>query len=184
MNGILIKVVPSVDGFRYILNECMRDSFGNELEIDYCVGQYERGECELWTVPEVGFIVVSLHKVDNVVYLDVNYAAGKGLYHPDNMETLYKMASGYGAEFITCSTMKRGNVRLLQRAGYVVDKVERGRTYLIRTLNNGRFKIQQQYQQHDKRNDDYNKPKCDRVRRWHKCSRRWRYSGGYRFDGV
>jgi len=183
MNGLLIKVVPSIGGFRYILNECMRDSFASELELDTCVNSYDAGECELWTVTGVGFIVVSLHDDKSSRYLDVNYAAGRGLYHAENMAALYAMADGYRSDWITCSTLKPGNVRLLKRVGFVVEKVERGRTFLIKVLDHGKQE-QKQYGKFNQHHHDDDESKCDCGSRCNKCNRWRRVSRRYRFDRI
>jgi len=113
----LVNVAPIA--FAYICCTTIADSFRSVEDIRNTVLRYERGQCQLWTIRERGFLVLSFHQADNRRWMEVEQGVGKHFYTRSGMDKLIELANRAKCTRIVCEAYKPGVIRLLERLGFV-----------------------------------------------------------------
>ena len=132
---ILERSTPSVEGFAFIVENTMADSFRSEEDKQDTIKRYLDGDCQLWCIQGKGFLIISWHETDGERWMEVEQGCGRFFYSRLNMALVKKLAIQTDCETIECETIKPLVSRLLERIGFKIIVADgNGSTHLTMNL--------------------------------------------------
>lgn len=114
---IVELIQPNADGFRFLCKSVLRESIGNESQVEKECDLYDEGESSLWMVQNRGFLILAFY-TDGEPFLEVRHGVGLWLYTKEGIEALKTVARNASCKRIVCTPKNSVVKRLLQRLGF------------------------------------------------------------------